>query len=107
MNQAEQPHVCRRGWLKNNNPAGDLSKVIKCGAQAKQTNKACRAPAMSNGSLSISWREKHRTKDRSRESRSRMANWKTGKYSNARLAEGRSFSLFLKECKSLYKQLKS
>jgi hypothetical protein len=38
----------RRGWLKNNNPPGDLSKVPRCGAKTRRGS-ACRCPAMRNG----------------------------------------------------------
>lgn len=48
MKNEEQPHAKRRGWLKNNNPPGDLSKTPRCGARTRK-NTACQAPAMANG----------------------------------------------------------
>ena len=43
-----QPHARRRGWLRNGNPPGDLSKVTRCGAKTRRGT-PCRAPAMKNG----------------------------------------------------------
>jgi hypothetical protein len=41
------PHV-RRGWLKNGNRSGDLTKAAKCGAHTRRGG-PCQAPAMRNG----------------------------------------------------------
>jgi hypothetical protein len=41
-------HAKRRGWLKNNNPPGDLSKASRCEARTRN-RKLCRGPAMANG----------------------------------------------------------
>ena len=30
-----EPHEPRRGWLKNGNPPGDLSKASRCGAKTR------------------------------------------------------------------------
>ena len=43
-----QPHAKRRGWLKNGNPPGDLSKAKPCGAKTRK-GITCRQPAMPNG----------------------------------------------------------
>src|ERR1700730_844079 len=44
----QQPHAKRRGWLKNGNPPGDLSKAKRCGARTR-AGPPCKAPAMPNG----------------------------------------------------------
>jgi len=43
-----EPRDRRRGWLKNDNPPGDLSTVPQCGARNKRGT-PCRCPAMKNG----------------------------------------------------------
>ena len=37
-----------RNWLKNSNPAGDLTKVARCGARNRRGT-SCQCPAMQNG----------------------------------------------------------
>lgn len=44
----DKPQTARRGWLKNNNPPGDLSKAKQCGARTRKGT-ACKGPAMPNG----------------------------------------------------------
>jgi CheY-like chemotaxis protein len=44
----QQPYATRRGWLRNGNPPGDLSKAKRCGAGTR-SGQACRGPAMANG----------------------------------------------------------
>jgi hypothetical protein len=44
----DEPHVKRRGWLRNGNPPGDLSTPRRCGARTRRGSK-CRAPGMRNG----------------------------------------------------------
>jgi hypothetical protein len=44
----EAPHAWRRGWLKNGNAPGDLSRVARCGARTRGGT-SCRSPAMLNG----------------------------------------------------------
>src|SRR5271166_256850 len=41
------PHEKRPGWLKNGNPAGDLSRVPRCGAKTRRGTR-CQCPAMPN-----------------------------------------------------------
>jgi hypothetical protein len=44
-----QPHDQRRGWLKNDNPAGrNFTSLPRCGAKNRQ-GMPCQCPAMSNG----------------------------------------------------------
>lgn len=43
-----QPHIKRRGRLKNGNPPGDFTKAPRCGARTRRGT-TCRSPAMANG----------------------------------------------------------
>lgn len=45
---ASKPHTVRRGWLKNGNRPGDLSKAALCGARTRKGT-PCKGPAMPNG----------------------------------------------------------
>lgn len=45
---SDERHAKRRGWLKNNNPPGDLSTAPRCGARTRRQT-ACQGPAMANG----------------------------------------------------------
>jgi len=44
----DKPHAKRAGWLKNDNPPGDLSKARRCLAKTR-SGAACKSPAMKNG----------------------------------------------------------
>jgi len=44
----DRPHAKRSGWLKNDNPPGDLAKVRRCHAKTRLGG-SCKAPAMKNG----------------------------------------------------------
>jgi len=48
VNFEHEGRTVRRGWLKNGNPPGDLSKAKKCGAKTRK-NTPCLGPAMRNG----------------------------------------------------------
>ena len=100
MNNRDEPHV-RRGWLKNGNPSGDLSKVVRCGARAKRTQQACMAPAMKNGRCRFHGGKSTGPLTPDGLERSRKAHWKTGEYSAKNLATKRSVTRLLREWKEL------
>ena len=43
-----EPHIQRRGWLKNGNQSGDCIKAARCEAKTRRGTK-CQGPAMRNG----------------------------------------------------------
>jgi hypothetical protein len=43
-----QPHLRRRGWLKNGNSPGDFTKAPRCGAKTRK-GYPCPQPSMPNG----------------------------------------------------------
>lgn len=88
---ADEPHAVRRGWLKNGNPPGDLSKARTCGAKTRRGT-ACRGPAMTNGRCRMHGGPSTGPRTAAGLERSRRARWRHGVYSRetrAILAESR------------------
>jgi hypothetical protein len=86
-----EPHVPRRGWLKNGNPAGDVSKAPRCGARTRRQT-PCLGPAMQNGRCRMHGGLSTGPRTPEGLERSRHARWKHGAYSHevrALLAENR------------------
>lgn len=106
MNNSNEPHVKRRGWLKNGNPPGDFSKAFRCAAMAKSTKRPCMSPAMPNGRCRIHGGKSAGPKTPEGLKRSRRANWKTGYHSAEAKAERREFLQFLREAKATLMQIK-
>ena len=80
MNSQDEPHVKRRGWLKNGNSPGDPSKSPRCGAKARHGGK-CRAPAMKNGRCRLHGGKSTGPRTEIGLSHSRKANWRHGRFS--------------------------
>jgi hypothetical protein len=70
-----------RGWLKNGNPVGDLSRVRQCGANTKREQRPCRAPAMRNGRCRLHGGKSTGPKTGAGLARCRQARLKHGGYS--------------------------
>ena len=91
-----EPHIARRGRLKNNNPPGDPNSAPRCGARTrKQTS--CRAPAMANGRCRMHGGKSTGPRTPEGLERSRKANWKHGNYSAESIALHRYISQLLRE----------
>jgi hypothetical protein len=69
-----------RGWLKNDNQPGDLSRAIRCGAKTRRGT-SCQSPAMPNGRCRMHGGASTGPRTAEGLERSRKANWKTGEYS--------------------------
>jgi hypothetical protein len=67
----------RKNGLKNGNPSGDLSKVLRCGSRTRRQT-ACNAPAMANGRCRMHGGPSTGPRTESGLQRSRRANWKHG-----------------------------
>ena len=70
----------RRGRLRNGNPGGDLSKVLRCGAWTRRRTR-CNAPGMKNGRCRIHGGVSTGPRTAEGLARSKKARWKHGKYS--------------------------
>ena len=77
---AGEPQAARRGWLTNGNPPDDLSKAKPCGARTR-SGEPCRGPAMANGRCRMHGGPSTAPRTLEGKQRSRMANWKHGRYS--------------------------
>ena len=79
----------RRGWLKNNNPPGDLLSAPRCGAR-NRAGLPCRCPAMKNGRCQLHGGKSTGPKTEEGRQRIAQAQFKHGRYSKAAKAERRS-----------------
>jgi hypothetical protein len=73
-------HAKRRGWLKNGNAPGDLTKARRCGARTR-SGRPCKGPAMANGRCRMHGGPSTGPRTPGGKERSRMASWKHGRYS--------------------------
>ena len=78
--RAAEPHAKRRGWLKNGNPPGDLSKAKRCGARTRG-GKPCRGAAMANGRCRMHGGPSTGSRTPEGKERSHKASWRHGRYS--------------------------
>ena len=88
---ADEARTARRGWLKNGNPPGDLSKAKKCAAKTRK-NTPCQGPAMRNGRCRMHGGPSTGPRTPEGLERSRKARWVHGFYSRKmrdQRAEGR------------------
>jgi hypothetical protein len=76
----DEPHAPRRGWLRNNNPPGDLSKARRCGAKTRRGT-PCQSPAMKNGRCRMHGGKSTGPRTCAGLERSRRARWRHGAYS--------------------------
>src|ERR1039458_9849151 len=95
----QTPHGTRRGWLKNGNPPGDLSKALRCGAKTRHGTR-CQCGAMLNGRCRLHGGLSTGPKTPAGVERIRQALTKHGKYSEASKAERRHIRLLMKECRA-------
>lgn len=92
------PHEQRRGWLKNNNPPGDLSVAKRCGAKNRRGT-PCQCPAMPNGRCRLHGGLSTGPKTLEGIERIRQAVTKHGMYSKRARAEREQFSMLLRRCR--------
>jgi len=95
----------RRGWLKNGNPPGDLSKAARCGARTRK-GMPCQAPAMRNRRCRMHGGASTGPRTPEGLERCRLANWKHGEYSAKALEQRRMFSTFFREMRNDLCQIK-
>jgi hypothetical protein len=103
---ADQPQASRRGWLRNNNPPGDLSRVACCGARTRRGS-GCRSPAMPNGRCRMHGGGSTGPKTAAGRERVRRAVTKHGRYSAAAVAQRRYVRQLLRESQAFLCELKN
>jgi hypothetical protein len=98
---SDEPHAKRRGWLKNENPPGDLSKAPRCGARTRK-GLPCASPAV-RGRKRCRLHGGRSTGPRTAAglTRSRQAHWKHGRFSEEARREAAQVRELLRECKEM------
>jgi hypothetical protein len=98
-----EPPVRRHGWLKNNNPPGDLAKASRCGAKTRKGT-PCMGPAMKNGRCRLHGGKSTGPRTPEGLERSRKANWKHGNYSAESKSLQRCITSLLRETRRILEQ---
>jgi hypothetical protein len=89
-----------RGWLKNGNPGGDLTKAARCEAKTRR-GVPCQCPAMSNGRCRLHGGKSTGPKTAEGIERIRRAVTKHGRYSKAARAEQEHNRNLLRNCREV------
>ena len=97
---SNEPHVTRRGLLKNGNPSGNLSSAPRCGARARKGT-PCQCPAMRNGRCRLHGGLSTGPTTAAGLARSKRARWKHGQFSAEAKQEAAHFRQLLRECTEL------
>jgi hypothetical protein len=103
-NKGNRPHAKRRGWLKNNNPPGDLRNAQRCGAKTRQGT-PCKGPAMKNGRCRMHGGKSTGPRTPEGLEKCRKANWKHGEFSRESIAMRRNINSLLRESRDVIKRL--
>ena len=94
------PHDKRRGWLKNGNPPGDLTKAPRCGAKNRRGT-PCQCPAMRNGRCRLHGGLSTGPKTAEGIERIRLAVTKHGRYSKQAKAERAEYRKLVRACREM------
>ena len=89
-----------RGWLKNGNQPGDISKAARCGAKTRRGTR-CQCPAMANGRCRLHGGLSTGPKTAEGIERIRRALTKHGRYSLQAKAERAAYRNLLVTCRDL------
>ncbi len=100
------PRGCRRGWLRNGNPPGDLSEVLRCGAKTRRGT-GCQCPAMANGRCRLHGGLSTGPKTAAGIARIRRAVTKHGRYSAAARLERQRYRVLLRETSDLMRRIRN
>jgi hypothetical protein len=96
-----QPHLPRRGWLKNGNSPGDFTKAPRCGAKNRK-GYPCPQPAMRNGKCRFHGGKSTGSQSLEGMERMRQSKFKHGRYSK----EMKAASQYLKTFRATLASLK-
>jgi hypothetical protein len=99
-----KPHAKRTGWLKNNNPPGDLSRARRCNARTRHGS-PCRAPAMRNGRCRMHGGKSTGPKTMEGIERIRAAHLTHGEYTKEAQAEKIYFRSLLKSLEGTVEEI--
>ena len=89
-----------RGWLKNGNLGGDLTRAARCGAKNRR-GLPCQCPAMPNGRCRLHGGKSTGPKTAEGIARIRLAVTKDGRYTKAARAELERYRELFHNCREL------
>jgi hypothetical protein len=93
-----------RGWLKNGNPGGDLTKAARCGAKNRR-GFPCQCPAMSNGRCRLHGGKSTGPKTTEGIESIRRAVTRDGRYTKAARREHEQYRKLLHNCRELLQDI--
>jgi hypothetical protein len=96
-----QPHLPRRGWLKNGNTPGDFTKAPRCGAKTRKGH-PCPQPAMKNGRCRLHGGKSTGPRTPEGLERMRQSKLKHGRYSK----EAKAVNQYLRSFRATIARLK-
>ena len=93
-----------RGWLKNGNLGGDLTKAARCEAKTRRGT-ACQCPAMTNGRCRLHGGMSTGPRTAEGIERIRRAVTKHGRYSKEARAEHAHFRELVRNCRAVLQEI--
>ena len=93
-----------RGWLKNGNLGGDLTKAARCGAKNRR-GLPCQCPAMSNGRCRLHGGKSTGPKTAAGIERIRRAVTKDGRYTKTAKAEHEQYRKLVQDCREVLQEI--
>jgi len=104
MKNKEEPHVRRRGWLKNGNPPGDFHTSARCGAKTRQKT-LCKQPAMKNGRCRLHGGKSTGPKTKTGKEKCRKARLIHGYYSQPSIVKRKKARKMIKEFRDFLSEM--
>ena len=99
-----KPQTARRGWLKNGNTPGDLSKARSCGAKTR-SGRPCRGPGMANGRCRMHGGPSTGPRTPEGKERTRLSVLKHGRFTAAAIAARREAAAQRRALRELLREL--
>jgi hypothetical protein len=93
-----------RGWLRNGNQGGDLTKAARCGAKNRR-GLPCQCPAMANGRCRLHGGKSTGPRTEDGIERIRWAVTRHGRYTKVARAEDAQYRQLLRDCRALLRSL--
>ena len=96
--------MVNRGWLRNGNLGGDLTKAARCGAKNRR-DLPCQCPAMANGRCRLHGGKSTGPKTAAGIERIRRAVTKDGRYTKAARAEHEQYRKLVQDCREVLQEI--
>ena len=96
--------MVNRGWLRNGNLGGDLTKAARCGAKNRR-DLPCQCPAMANGRCRLHGGKSTGPKTAAGIERIRRAVTKDGRYTKTARAEHEQYRTLVQDCREVLQEI--